>query len=158
EVAFGNFSASRDGVLVYSRENTRYSRLIWADRQGKESPAIAEPGLYFVPRLSPDATKVALLMIEPQTANQDIWQIDLLHGIATRFTFDPAADSCRIWSPDGRQIAFSSSREGKDQLYMKPTSGTSGEERISPRSDQTRIQYPNDWSRDGRYILYTELG
>jgi hypothetical protein len=34
--------------------------------------------------------------------------IDSTHGIATRFTGDPATDLYPIWSPDGSQIVFSS--------------------------------------------------
>jgi Tol biopolymer transport system component len=156
-INFGNFSVSRNGVLVY-HEGTQKGRLIWTDRDGKQSVAIAEAEDYRGPRLSPDGTKVAVTIAEPQTGNLDIWQIDLRHAIRTRFTFDPAGETNPIWSPDGQQIAFASNRDGLSQLYLKPATGIANEQRISPQSGETQSQFPWDWSWDGRYILYTDFG
>jgi Tol biopolymer transport system component len=157
-ITLANFSVSRNGVVVYGQAGTQYTHLMWTNRDGKQSAAITEPGYYPAPRLSPDATRVAVGMADQQTGNLDIWQIDLLHATTTRFTFEPGADSRPIWSPDGKQIAFASNREGLPKLYLKPVSGAVAEERIIPQSAQTQGQYPLDWSRDGRYILYEELG
>jgi Tol biopolymer transport system component len=157
-IAFADFSTSRDGVLVYSHGGSQYARLTWMGRDGKQSPAVAHAGYYLGPRLSPDATMAAATMAEPQTGNLDIWQIDLLHDISTRCTFDPAADIMPIWSPDGKQIAFSSRREGLSRLYIKTASGTANEELIASPSGQSQTQYLCDWSRDGRSILYEEAG
>jgi Tol biopolymer transport system component len=43
-------------------------------------------------------------MPDRQSANMDIWIMDLARNVPTRFTFDPAAEGFPIWSPDGRQI------------------------------------------------------
>ena len=58
-----------------------------------------------------------------QTGNQDICQIDVRSGTATRFTFHPSADISPVWSPDASQIAFSSFREGAGKVYLKAASG-----------------------------------
>jgi Tol biopolymer transport system component len=68
----------------------------------------------------------------------------------TRLTFDRADEDNPVWSPDGENIAFSSTRTGQPKLYVKPANGL-GEER--PLSDQPGI--PSSWSRDGRLVFTT---
>jgi len=48
----------------------------------------------------------------------------------TRFTFNPQMDTCPVWSPDARQIAFSSDRTGSRQIYRKDAGGAGGAERL----------------------------
>jgi Tol biopolymer transport system component len=109
-----------------------------------------------MPRLSPDGARLAVTISESQTGNLDVWQIDLAHAITTRFTFHPNSDIFPVWSPDGKQIVYSSFREGNGKLYVKAASGTGNDERIGPQS--TAVQIPYDWSADGRHILYEEAG
>jgi Tol biopolymer transport system component len=80
--------------------------------------------------------------------NQDLWLLDSVRS--SRFTFDPAAENAPLWSPDGSRIVFLSARSVQD-LYEKPTSGA-GAETLLVHSAQTKV--PNDWSRDGRFLLY----
>src|SRR6185295_17147348 len=81
----------------------------------------------------------------------DIWMLDLARGTTTRFTFTPSNESCPLWSPDGTRIVFSSNRGGNYDLYQKNSTGTSSEEILL----QTGVElYADDWTLDGRYILY----
>ena len=68
----------------------------------------------------------------------------------TRFTFPPLQGGAPVWSPDGGRIAFSPSGD----LYRKDASGGGQEELLLPKGNP---KYPSDWSRDGRYLLYTEV-
>ncbi len=88
----------------------------------------------------------------PGKAKRDIWVRDLARGVMTRLTFDPAADGLPVWSPDGKQIAFSSDREGGVfQIYRKDASGAGQEERLTEGASPKLVL---DWSKDGKYILY----
>jgi eukaryotic-like serine/threonine-protein kinase len=90
-----------------------------------------------------------------QLRTSDIWLIDLARNVPSRFTFDRANEFSPIWSPDGNQLAFMSSR-AQPGIYQKRTSGGGNDELL------TQISVPyfvtRDWSRDGRFILYSAGG
>jgi Tol biopolymer transport system component len=49
---------------------------------------------------------------------------------------------------------FTSSRKGPNNLYQKATSGSGQDELLLPNSVN---DFPTQWSRDGRFIVYCEL-
>jgi eukaryotic-like serine/threonine-protein kinase len=139
------FAASETGVLVYrGSTDTARSRLIWFDRRGNRLGAIGEPGTYRNPRLSPDGTRVAVEMVDP-SGNRDIWLIDVVRGVPTRFTFDASRDAAPVWSSDGRQIVW----QGGAHTYLKSSSGTGREESL-----KNEPWIPDDWLPDGSGLLF----
>src|SRR5262249_15121549 len=148
----GGFSVSSDARLAYRAGGERRP-LTWFDRTGKTIGVAgeADPNYNVYPELSPDGRRVAVLRTVQD--NQDVWLMDLVRGGLTRFTFDAAVDNTPLWSPDGAWIAFSSNRRGVFDLYLKPSSGAGADELLleTPNNKQ-----PQDWSRDGRFLLYFE--
>ena len=128
----GLFSVSDTGTLVY-RAGRHANLLTWFDHQGNPVGTLGEPGDYTNPAISPDGGRVAVAM--GATANRDIWILDVARGASTRFTVDPARDDAPAWSPDGKNIAFSSNRSGQLDLYIKPADG-SGEEKLLLKTDE----------------------
>jgi Tol biopolymer transport system component len=59
-----------------------------------------------------------------------------------------------VWSPDGSRIIFSSLRAGRRDLYIKNSTSASQEELLLESDAPKR---PGDWSRDGRFLLYTHV-
>ena len=155
----GTFSAS-SGVLAYRPGITAFwlSRLTWFDRQGKPLGEAGEPGTYSYNdlALSPDGTRLAAARVDPKVAAHEagIWLLDLPRGVSTRFTFDLAPDWAPVWSPDGNRVAFAANRAGGDGIYQK-ASNSGGKEGtgVGATGDP---KFPDDWSRDGRFLLYSQ--
>jgi Tol biopolymer transport system component len=84
--------------------------------------------------------------------NVDVWLIDVNRNVPSRFTFDSAFDSAPLWSPDGRQVVFRSSRKGVYDLFVKPANGTADEQPLLATPEN---KTPLDWSHDGRFLLYS---
>lgn len=71
----------------------------------------------------------------------------------TRLTSDAAADFDPAWHPDGSRIAFTSNRDGNDEVYVMNADGT-GQTRL------TNNAYGDDdptWSPDGSRIAFTSF-
>jgi Tol biopolymer transport system component len=154
------FWTSDNGMLVYGRGPGHVTKmqLAWVDRQGKVLGDAAPEALFNAIAISPDQQRVALTRYEnprdPQNGG-DIWALDFTRQTNTRITFGPTTDENPVWSRDGKQIAFSSNRDGQFyQLYRKDASGAGEEERLTTAP---RHMDPLDWSPDGRYIVYREM-
>ena len=150
-------SVAGDGTLAYAGGSFREaaSRFAWFDRSGtfvrEERPA----GPPAPVALAPDGSAMVLSAREPGQWMSDLWRRDLTRGSETRLTFDTRVDvaSNVVWSPDGRRILFTMA-PAFDLFSMDPYSTTPPE----PFLASGRPKYPSDWSRDGRYVVYTELG
>jgi eukaryotic-like serine/threonine-protein kinase len=155
-----NFSASASGVLAYRAGETAtpVSGLAWYDRQGKELGEAGESGTFTYAdlALSPNGTQVAATRIDPKApgASERIWLLDLARGVSVPFTFDLAPDGSPVWSPDGNRVVYFASRAGGVGIYEKAANGAGKEQTLLGTTGNTK--FPNDWSRDGRWLLYTE--
>jgi Tol biopolymer transport system component/predicted Ser/Thr protein kinase len=153
--AWGNintvFSSSQNGVLAYNSGGSGNDlQLTWFDRSGRAAGTVGAPGMMRFPTVSPDGNTVAADRLDPQTGFFDLWLHDLKRGTSSRFTFDSKTNDSPAWSPDGRHIAFRSTRDGLGNLYQKAIDGTAPEEALDK---SLRSMRPSDWSRDGRYII-----
>jgi Tol biopolymer transport system component len=150
------FWASDSGLLVYFASPSLTKRpVVWIDRDGKQTDA-APDDVYGSLALSPKSDRMAISRTEAGSGrgNSDIWVREFERGVMTRLTFDAAEEGFPIWSPDGKQLAFASRREGGVfQIYRKDATGTGTEERLTEGGNP---KIPLDWSKDGKYILYRE--
>ena len=155
----GLFSASPSGALAYSAGPgvLWLSQLSWFDRQGRKLGDAGQPGSYSYAdfALSPDGTRLAASKVDPRLGQGEtgIWLLDLLRGVSTRLTFDLSPDSAPVWSPDGSRVAFAAYRAGGYGIYQKATNGAGKEQELIRATGDPK--FPDDWSRDGRFVLYT---
>ena len=146
-----NFSLADNGSLVYvAGTNDALRTLVWVDRDGREEAVGADPLPYDNPRVSPDGTRLAVEVDDPQ--NADLHVYDLERGTLTRLTFDPGADTTPLWTPDGRAVLFRSTRDGGG-LFRKAADGTGEVERLTT---QANSQVPQSWSPDGNILVFYE--
>ena len=154
------FWVSGNGLLVYARGAPLDPKLplAWFGSDGKPLGDAAPEGPYNAISIAPDQQRVALTRYGiPRTddPHSDIWVWDFVRHTNTRITFGPTTDENPVWSPDGKQIAFSSDRDGGFfNLYRKDSSGTGEEERLTTAKLHMD---PLDWSPDGRYLVYREM-
>jgi serine/threonine protein kinase/Tol biopolymer transport system component len=149
-------SVSTNGTLVYrpsGQQVISHTQLTWFDRAGKQLGTVGLPRDHH-PALSPDGKRVAVMRYFKSGTNSNIWVLDLARDAASRLTFSSARDEKPVWSPDGRRIAFVSNREGRYGLYQKASSGE-GEDELLLKSDEDT--WTNNWSSDGRFLLYNTL-
>ena len=75
---------------------------------------------------------------------------DLERKVPTRFTFDRAQDWHPVWSPDGRRLAFSSTRVlggTGNSVFWKEVLNVAAEQPVLKSTTNDRV---NDWSPDGK--------
>jgi len=145
-----NAALSDRGTLVYvpaSIADMSVRSLAWVDRQGRETNINAPPGRYASVRLSPDGTRVALELRDPQP---DIWVRDLQRGTQTRLTFTGAM--APVWVPDGRRIVFTSA-EALPNLFVRSADGTGLDARVTTSAN---IQVPISITPDAASIVSVE--
>ncbi|MGD0776205.1 MAG: protein kinase [Candidatus Solibacter sp.] len=145
------FWASDTGVLAY-RAGSNNSRLVWMSREGRRLEEVEPGDRYDALALSPDDQRVALCRADTNNIS-DIWIYRFARKAMTRLTYGSGPVDSPVWSPDGRQIAFSSGRTGTFQIYRMNADGSGREEKLTDGPDE---KYPSGWSRDGKYLLYLD--
>jgi serine/threonine protein kinase len=152
----GFFSASNTGTLVYRRGGgSEYFQPTLFDRQGSVISKVGEAGIYYRLVISPNGNRAAVSWMNPASTfgSTDVCLLDLSGGPTQRLTHGKGIDNSRpIWSPDGKQIIFTSYLEGVNDLYLTKVNEV-GDPELLLKSDESK--YPTDWSSDGRFAMYT---
>jgi serine/threonine protein kinase/Tol biopolymer transport system component len=163
----GYFSISPSGVIAYHARGTatRKSVLTWYRRDGTQLSTVGAPEYQYHISISPDGTRAALQIENPDKTGWSLWTYDLERGRKSRFTPHPSNSALPVWSPDGKRIAFGSTRSGALELYIK----TVGHDDVKPLhegglasytsaeidgSAKIRHAFPLDWSPDGNHLVY----
>ena len=147
------FDIGAAGVLAYAPGlSTTRSTLVWVDRNGRESPLNLEPAFYHSPKLTPDGRHLVVGKLE--SANFDIWKVELARMSFTRLTSAPSAEYFSILSPDGATVTHSSNRAGPQNLFSVPTDGPGIEQRLTTA---VYPQFPTSWSPDGKVLAFDEF-
>ena len=97
------------------------------------------------PALSPDGATIAL------SWRGDIWTVPATGGSVTRLTTSPGFDNFPEFSPDGKQLAFCSDRNGGLQIFLLPKDGGTPVQ-YSFHSEGYRLE---SWCADGKGFLVT---
>ncbi len=95
------------------------------------------------PSVSPDGATVAF------DWNGDLWTVPTAGGAARQLTSHQGRDAQPKFSPDGKEIAFVSDRDGSLQVYVMPAQGG------TPRqlTFHTAGYSLQDWTPDGQALL-----
>lgn len=150
--AGANIGASWNGMVTYRMGASGADfEMAWFDRNGQRVKGIGSLGQFTNPAVSPDERWLAVGQMDTSLKTRDLWLHDLSRGTNTRLTFDPGDDLNPAWSPDGKRIAFTSSRKGARDIYIMDASGTREPELIVQSGEPKNLE---QWTPDGKYILY----
>jgi Tol biopolymer transport system component len=147
------YSISAAGSLIYVPGSVQASQrtMVWVGRNGAEQSLPAPAHAYRAPRLSPDGRRVAVGIEELEA---QVWLYDASREALTRFTLEGNSNLNPIWTPDGKRIAFQSTKEGPQNIFWQLADGNGGAERLTT-SDY--LNSPTSWSPDGRLLAYFEV-
>ncbi|HEX6791280.1 MAG TPA: protein kinase [Candidatus Krumholzibacteria bacterium] len=95
------------------------------------------------PAVSPDGKRVAAVISESN--NGDVWVFDLVRGTRTRLTFEPGWDINPQWTPDGKDIYYTSPASAL--IYRVPADG-SGQPSLVNRG------FVGSISSDGKWLAF----
>lgn len=90
------------------------------------------------PAISPDGKTVAF------TYKGDIYTVPVTGGNAARLTVNEAYDNAPVWSPDGKKIVFSSTREGSADIYVVDARGGKPRRLTTHSGNETPLTFIND--------------
>jgi serine/threonine-protein kinase len=145
------FDVSETGTLAYLPVDSYVSEtnVMFVDRAGRETPAL--PGLdrYTNPRLSPDGSR---LSVDIRSANSqgDIWVFDVGRSGGTRLTSEDGRDFGAEWTPDGRELIYSSERPFFDLFRRAADATRPAEVLLTDKYDH----YTGAVSRDGKMFAF----
>jgi Tol biopolymer transport system component len=143
------FSVSDNGVVVFQSATESGSRLSWFDRSGKELEELPRIG-YRDPALSRDGALLAVSSDDDHNCKHYINIYDFARGTSTRVS-DGGTEVFPVLSPDGKRVAYVVNNARTSQsIDVAATDGSGKLERLAA-SD---FLIPNDWSADGRFIVY----
>lgn len=96
-------------------------------------------------QISPDGTEIAFCY------KGDIYKVPANGGTATQLTTQASYECSPIWSPDSKQIAFASDRNGNFDLFVMSADGGAAR-RLTTHSAS---EIPSTFTTDGNYILFS---
>lgn len=96
-------------------------------------------------QISPDGTEIAFCY------KGDIYKVPAKGGTATQLTTQDSYECTPIWSPDGKQIAFASDRNGNFDIFVMSANGGAAR-RLTTHSTN---ELPSTFTPDGKYILFS---
>src|SRR5580658_7090329 len=106
------------------------------------------------PVLSPDGSKavvtVSVVGAPADSMVSHVWLLDVPTKTFRQFTNSTKSESGAKWSPDGRQLAFFSSRSGSFQLFLIDMQGGEAMQLTQSKADIQQFE----WSLDGKSIVY----
>ena len=143
---------SPDGrrLAFTSNRNSRAATDIYTmdARDGSDVRRLTDDLANWAPQYSPDGRSIAIQV------NQDIVVVDLATGERRQLTEGPANGMNPTWSPDGRYLAFVTTRNRRAEIFTMQADGANPQVLVSmPRGGAIDPR----WSPDGTRVAFVFL-
>ena len=145
---------SAAGTLAFTPSDQLggHRQLMWVDQKGLRQSVPLPPALFSDVRLSPDATRVAVL--DSSSGSADVWVYSVARGTYTRLTFT-GRNATPVWSRDGREIYFAEIEVRGSSRILKVSADGGSEPVLVASANRPRRVYLMNISRDGTWALVT---
>ena len=147
----GAFAVASNGTLAYLKgsEWNVERRVVWADRTGRERPALPRSGAFAEPRLSPNGRWIVVTVTEPR---RELWLFEVGRGVLTPLSRTENAAFNAIWTPDSRSVVYAH----EDPVYDLHRIPIDGSALHTPVVASRWDKFASAISPDGRSIAYVE--
>jgi serine/threonine-protein kinase len=150
ETGAAQVAVSQTGTLAFLTGGIAplpdFADFVWIDRTGRLEPVPAiPPGPYFGASLSRDGRRLAF---RGAGTKPGLWVYDFGRGVPQQVT-TAASHRWPLWTPDDRQIVYSTSEKGRWTLALRDLDGGAPPTLLAPGYG------PACWSRDGRILVFT---
>lgn len=149
-----DFSVSNNGSLAYRRYQSQ-SQLAWVNRRGEVVRTVGPANVNVKQgHLSPDGQKIAAPIYDVDRGVNDMWIINAETNAARRVIAGRGQVDNPVWAPDSARLAFNRAYDSPPKLFVRGL----GEQDADEQLPEDYFQSVSDWSRDGRFIAFTNSG
>ena len=145
-----DYDVSETGSLIYLSGISQFERvLVRIDSAGVSTPLFPGPR-FCAPGMSfdPNGQRLAFALRDDQ---MDIHIYDFDRGTFDPFTSSIYSDFYPLWSPDGNTIAFTSTRNDRFDLWVRPAD-LGGPPELLYESEHSK--WPLSWSSDSKFLAF----
>ena len=153
-----SFAMSQTGSLVYitgTVAETTVRTVVWVDREGREQALPLPDRLYSAPRLSPDGTRLAVVIAEDD-GTDGLWVYDVGSAAGQRLT-QAQTLTTPVWTTDGH-IFYSAVPDGQSraQIFSVPADGSAEAQQVLSQGGIFG-DYPTAVTSDARSLIFTRV-
>ena len=144
------FTWSSDGSrIMFSKVENKVGLDVYsAAADGSGQPELLLKGEYRQWATSASATGVVATYEQHPTTLRDIWML-LPDRTRVKFLATPFQERVARFSPNGRWVAYVSNDSGRDEVYVRPYSGSGGKITVSNDGGTEPV-----WAANGKELFY----
>jgi Tol biopolymer transport system component len=158
--ALRGFRLSANGVLALSTESTDRSgrQLAFVDDAGEAKPLSSPARAYGPISLSPDGSKVAMMMESNEAVPPlEVWIHDLERRTFTCLKTPGIPIGPCAWTRDGLRVTYGAVSEAEVAIWEQPVNGAGEATKVYAYSGNGTLLFPVTWSPDGAVLALMQI-